>query len=303
MTRNLSAQIPDLALIGAMKSATTSLVNLLSYSPDICVATYKEPGFFSRDDRWNRGYDWYRRQFSHQRPHQKLCDASTCYSRSKKYPRAASRLHSVSPTALLVYILRDPVERSYSHYCHEMERRFASGGELVPLMTFLNDDPECLSASFYDEEIDHLLRVFRREQLICIRFEDFVTNPVAIANHILWSLGASPLPVIVKPQHLNQRASKVAALLAQSLEGRLRALWSGSHETLNVPEKRGLTTWPIVSSLLHASRLDLVVQRRFLSKIDPLTADVRDWLHHALDPHTKRLEHMLAWDLSKWLAT
>ena len=46
-------------IIGAMKSGTTSLFHLLAQHPEIAAASVKEPNYFSSDDVYSKGWDWY----------------------------------------------------------------------------------------------------------------------------------------------------------------------------------------------------------------------------------------------------
>ena len=117
----MSGRLPDFMLIGAMKSGTTTLHAYLSRHPGLFLCTPKEPGFFSRDERYARGLDWYRELFTDAQPEQLCGEASTCYSRWPHFENAAPRIAADVPGAKLLYITRDPVERAYSHYRHLME--------------------------------------------------------------------------------------------------------------------------------------------------------------------------------------
>ena len=46
-------------LIGAMKAGTTSVFHWLGSIPSVSLPEVKEPGYFSNDERWDRGWDWY----------------------------------------------------------------------------------------------------------------------------------------------------------------------------------------------------------------------------------------------------
>ncbi|MEM8781024.1 MAG: sulfotransferase, partial [Cyanobacteria bacterium P01_G01_bin.49] len=47
-------------IIGAMKSGTTTLSQILSQHPDVCFCQTKEPHFFSKHPNWENALDEYR---------------------------------------------------------------------------------------------------------------------------------------------------------------------------------------------------------------------------------------------------
>ena len=55
---------PDFMIIGAMKSATSTLHEQLAANPGFFMSRPKEPNFFSDDAVWARGLDWYSALFA-----------------------------------------------------------------------------------------------------------------------------------------------------------------------------------------------------------------------------------------------
>jgi hypothetical protein len=77
---------PNFLLIGAQKSATTSISVMLSHHPDVFVVKGKEPHFFSENRQYALGWDWYMSLFSGYNGERAIIDASTSYSRTKAFP-------------------------------------------------------------------------------------------------------------------------------------------------------------------------------------------------------------------------
>lgn len=112
---------PDFLIIGAQKCGTTALYDYLSQHPQILPAKRKEIHYF--DYRANRGDLWYRRCFPTkrliEREHKRLSlpvitgEASPSYL---IYPNAAPRAAAFVPSAKLLVLLRNPVDRAWSHY-------------------------------------------------------------------------------------------------------------------------------------------------------------------------------------------
>ena len=55
--------LPNFICLGAAKSGTTTLYEILKQHPEIGVSSFKEPHFFDNDINWNRGVDWYKRTY------------------------------------------------------------------------------------------------------------------------------------------------------------------------------------------------------------------------------------------------
>lgn len=293
---------PSVFIIGAMKSATTTLAELLSRHPQFAVSYPKEPGYFSRDERFVLGRSWYLKHFAHAHDGQILCDASTCYSRSQRYPLAAPRLSEFMPEAKLIYILRNPVDRAYSHYIHEMEVRFSRGLRPISLRGFLETDIECVSASQYCRELAHLFRWFKRSQLLCVRFEDVSNKPQIVGTSVAKFVGvfAEFDWGIVEPA--NARGTGIRYHHVDRLSHQLRrfAIIKAAKSLFSASARRQL-----VSSLERALiRLGAGkhLARQFLASLEPLSQETAGWLHDQLDKDTKRLGDTLDWDVSSWLA-
>jgi hypothetical protein len=116
---------PDFLLIGAKRGGTTSLWRYLSEHPDV-LDLFPRPenlkGMYYFDEQFGRGDRWYRSHFpARDRIERQLArGVATVVGEATPYylyhPLAPARAHSVVPEAHILVVLRDPVERAYSHY-------------------------------------------------------------------------------------------------------------------------------------------------------------------------------------------
>src|SRR3954452_4665444 len=129
--------LPNVFIIGAAKCGTTSLHHYLGQHPEISMSRAKEPSVFSQG-RWVTKYESYDGLFDCDAPYRG--DASTSYSRYPVEGDAAARIHAAVPDAKLIYLVRDPIERTVSDYVHHV----AIGHEHRSLDEALKDftDPE-----------------------------------------------------------------------------------------------------------------------------------------------------------------
>lgn len=172
---------PDVYLIGAQKSGTTTLAYLLAQHPDICMSNPKEPHFFATS--WYKGLNWYRDRFSN--CEDAICvDASTTYSmaplsleqnsrNTEKYLQdVPQRIYSINPNARFIYLLRDPVERAYSGYWHH----YTAGREQKKFEEAIRNDFFYVDVSNYYGQLALWLEYFPIESFQFILFEDMKKN-------------------------------------------------------------------------------------------------------------------------------
>ncbi|MEK6238896.1 MAG: sulfotransferase, partial [Planctomycetales bacterium] len=200
----LSGKVPDFIIGGAMKSGTSTLHHLLNEHPDVFVPE-GEVSFFDVDDveqhadyfvfhedRWRycdfqRRFDrmcrWYRSRFESAQPGQMIGEDSTGYLASDK---ASERIARCLPDAKLVFLLRDPASRSYSHYWHMLR----TGREVHDFEDSLQLTPgNTLQRSRYRPQVERYLKCFPREQMMFVLFEEFIRDVPGVLSRVLDFLG------------------------------------------------------------------------------------------------------------------
>src|SRR4051794_28774000 len=185
------ARLPDFVVIGAAKSATTTLYAWLHEQPEVVMSEPKEPAFFAK--RWDLGLDWYRSLFD--APDGVLTgEASTIYTQPPHDTTVARRMADVVPDARLVYVVRHPIDRLLSHYAHSY-RKGRIGKNFEKAMT----DPHSVfvGTSCYHERLSPFIAAFPREQICVVRTEDLVASDdesgwTAILRHL--GLPSRPRP-------------------------------------------------------------------------------------------------------------
>ena len=198
---------PLFLIIGAQRCATTALYSWLRQHPGVVAAFRKEVHFF--DLHYDRGVDWYRRQLRIGRTslsNYYVGEASPYYL---FHPCAPERVKAVAPHARIIVSTRLPMERAYSHYCHEVRL----GCEHLSFPDALSAEAERLKGaeyqfqtgeinrSFahqhysyqargdYSRQLDRWLQYFDRRQVLTIRFEDLLSAPLTPLRSVLDFLG------------------------------------------------------------------------------------------------------------------
>jgi len=171
---------PNLFIIGAMKSGTTSLHNYLNAHPDIAMSEEKEPGYFVDELSLRRGEKWYCNLFENAQDYRYRGESSTHYTKLPLYRGVPERIFRFNPDAKLIYIMRDPFERVVSHYWHAL-RDIHHGGETRSLLKAVKEQPDYLAFSNYAAQLTPYLERFGQAAIYTLTFEslrqDLVNGP------------------------------------------------------------------------------------------------------------------------------
>jgi hypothetical protein len=206
--------LPDFIVIGTQKGGTTALYAHLRDHPQVLPCAAKEVHFF--DLQFARGEGWYRRCFlapdelpRSLRPQgADLIDgeASPYYL---FHPHVGERIARTTPGAKLIVLLRDPVDRAYSHFQHNVRKgretlSFADAlkreAAVLPAeQALMEADPDRISQIHqhysyaargrYAEQLERYFRHFAREQMLILKSEDFFARPAEVYSEVLQFLG------------------------------------------------------------------------------------------------------------------
>jgi len=179
-------RLPDLLMIGAAKSGTTSVCNYLRRHPALFFPEDSEPEFFSNDDKYVKGLDSYASLFADAGPGLLCVEKSTAYTRWPECPDVPKRIAQAMPDVKLVYMLRHPVDRAYSHYVHRVTVELYPDQSIpVTFEEHVETDTMCVNSSLYMKQIEQYLPYFPQDRLLVLFFEDFVSEPGAVFRRIL----------------------------------------------------------------------------------------------------------------------
>jgi len=210
--------LPNLIVIGAPKSGTTSLHENLKLHPQIAMSREKELRFFMEEFNWKRGVDWYRSRFS--REAEVRGESSVGYSLYPIYQNVPERIHHVVPKARLIYLVRDPIDRMVSHYVHLL----AEGREDRPIEAAIMERGmnRYLAASLYGMQIGRYLPFFPLSRFLILALEDLQRDPARVMQRAFEFLGVDPAytsPRFGRVRHRSERKRRKnrAGMMLKSL--------------------------------------------------------------------------------------
>lgn len=259
------ASLPNLVIIGAMKSGTSSLHRYLDAHPDIFMSRKKELKFFvarRRSSKWSKSLDWYRAQFEEGAGCRVIGESTPEYSKQLIYPGVPGRMHSVIPRARLVYILRDPIERMVSHYVHLFGNRKESRSLEDALLSRSHN--KYVDASLYHLQLERYLEFYPRSQIFVTSLEGLVNEPVATMQSLFRFVGVDDTfssDIFARVYHASSSKRRQT-----DFDRRLGSLFPDAW-------MRGLRRTPIVSSLLERPVRRPIVGDRLRRELEARLAD------------------------------
>lgn len=201
--------LPNFLIIGAQKSATTTLWGALQTHAQVFCCPIKEPRYFVAEEAWRLSPDWYARLFAGVTDELAIGEASTTYSWHPHHSGVPQRIRQALGEVRLVYVLRDPVERMRSAYTHAL----ATGYEHRPIAKALLDE-RYLSPSRYAHQVEQYLECFDRSSLLLVSTEQIRADPNPVLARVLRHIGVDPEhPSVSWPADRNVSAGKRAPRL------------------------------------------------------------------------------------------
>jgi hypothetical protein len=204
----------------------------LRWHPDITGPPFKEVSFFDR--HYAQGEGWYRGHLPLRR-RALVGEASPSYL---FHPLAPERVKELLPNARLIALLRDPVERTFSHYQHEValgreELSFEEAiaredermqGEIERMLR----DPSYFSHAWwnytyvargrYAEQLERWYASFPREQLLVLLTDELAADTAGTYRRVLEFLGAAPRDLDSYPRIFDRDYAEMSPAMRGQLE-------------------------------------------------------------------------------------
>ena len=186
---------PRFLIIGCQKCGTTSLYNYLIQHPQVIPASKKEIHYF--DSNYHRGATWYKKHFPVDAPKKNPPITGEATPYYILHPHVPARVKAALPDVKLILMLRDPVERAFSHYKHhvkfdiepltfeaaieaEAERLNGEWNKMLQDENYASYNLQMysyLARGVYVTQLERWWAHFPKEQLLLLQSEDFFANP------------------------------------------------------------------------------------------------------------------------------
>ena len=227
------------AICGTQKGGTSALDVYLRGHPNICMAEKKEVHFFDNEDAFRNDLPDYSQYHSVFNPHsasQILGEATPIYMYWRDAPQ---RMWQYNPDFKLIVLLRNPIERAYSHW----NMKCALGTETLSFGEAIQREAErCREAlpyqhrvysyvdrGFYLEQLRRIWSFFPEEQVLVLKSDELKCQPLETLQKVFEFVNVGPLNVI-EPVNVHSRpykspmGSKVRQYLRSVFEPEIRGL-------------------------------------------------------------------------------
>jgi hypothetical protein len=296
---------PNFFIVGAQKSGTSALSAWLGQHPQVFMSFPKEPGYLAFLERGYHYLDGYGREapaseyvvkdestylklFSSASPGQSvIAEASTWYF---SVPGVAERIRNFNKDAKILVILRNPVDRAYSAWCHARRDKLEPCDEFSSALQKKNDRGEVefllryQRMGMYSDSLAEYLSVFGAERVRVLLYEDLLGDQLILWKHLCGFLEidqALEMPRQRRPNRSGQPRSRLVQTVL------------GSHRI-----KAGIRAIiPTQTAFWIKDRVDRMNLKRF----PELDEDTRATLLNYYRQDIETLARMTGRDLSGWL--
>lgn len=287
----------DFIGIGTIKSGTSWIYQCLKEHPQICASIEKEIYFFCRQSKYEKGLNYYQSYFSHCPNKMIKGEFTTNYLSNKK---SSFLIKKHFPKVKLIACLRNPIQRVYSNYYYDKVRGKRSGS----FEKYLKETPEYIQNGLYYTHLQEYLKLFPRENILILIYEDISKNPLQFIQGIYKFLEVNSN---FNPPSLNQRVNPTS-------KDRLFVSWFSSvnfQKTLTFLKKHfwgrqliKLLKLTKISTLLLFLKVknvkDVLDKSNKIFLKPPMKPETRSYLQKIYKDEINNLEKLIDRDLSFW---
>lgn len=279
---------PDFMIIGAAKCGTTTLYTYLSKHPDVYLPKIKEPEFFSDSKIYNKGFEWYRNLFIDAPVNSMKGDTSTTYSRWPHTLDSSKLIFENTKVKNFVYMMRDPVERAFSHYAHLMRH-----GVTMTFEEALNSHPIIFDTGDYYNQIKRYLKYFKLEDFLFLTLEDFKNTPSEHLMQIQSHIGVKKLDLTLTGQELSNKGGADHYLRYQTVEKwKKNALVSYASKL--TPKTMRSKIFDVIKKSSYGEKM------REDYKLIPMTKETKIMLIEKYNQQNEKLSKLTGVNVSMW---
>jgi len=241
----IKLRFPDFIIAGAPRSGTTWLYHLLDRHPEINVAKplNPEPKFFLVDELYCKGLEYYARTWFFNVPDGKICgEKSTNYMEDA---RVADRIHKHLPNLKLIFILREPADRAFSNYFWSRMNGLEHEDFETALALEVQREKELperfrysrphayFSRGLYANMLLPYFKLFHRDQIICLKYEDIIEKSKTLAAKLHDFLGVHQYPESAEGLGLINPSNKEGHVFPSAVRKKLLDAYAGPNRRLS----------------------------------------------------------------------
>lgn len=190
----------DFVIVGAQKAGTTAIDNYLRQHPEIATGKIKELHFFDNEDIFKTGNVDYRNLHDQINYHPGYVVSGECTPIYMYWNPSMKRIWEYNPLIKVIVILRNPLSRAFSHW----NMNFNRYGE-IPFFDAVKKESERVKEAlplqhreysyvdrgFYSVQLERIFSLFKKEQVLVLKYEEFNLDQQAGLNKIFDFIGVN----------------------------------------------------------------------------------------------------------------
>lgn len=217
---------PDFFCVGFAKSGTTTLYQILKQHPDIFLSSIKEPWFYGKSEIYEKGFNWYLNRFYRNIGNKKIIGEINPLLSDISIPKKI--YNDFGSNLKLIFIMRNPVDRLYSHYKMELNGGYnfekiedhLRYSDQIGFSKYLHDNlvrnksgnlilkqnkqKDKFNCGRYNSIIKEYLKYFSKSNMKFIIFEEFLKEKEPIMKDLLQFLELNDTKPLNYEIHANE---------------------------------------------------------------------------------------------------
>lgn len=272
--------LPSFLVIGPSKCGTTSIYHYLKQHPEVYLPRIKEINFFAYHGQkgryWAKTLDEYRGYFKAARYEKALGEVTPYYFASTG---TAARIYDVIPNARIITILRNPIDRAYSHYNMYVRsgKEKRSAGEAL-----LDETSLYTRVGFYYRNLNEYFKLFDKKNIKVFFYEQLVNSTQKLLKDLFGFIGVN-----------NSFQPNLGVKHARG--------YLPKNKIINKLLDNYITRF-VIKPIIPEKLLDIGIKIKNMNsrKPDKLPDEIRGKLKEVYKPDLIKLEEVLNSNLSKW---
>jgi len=185
---------PNFIIIGTAKCGTSTLSRVLAEHPDCCFSRPKEVEFFYDDNNYSKGWEWYKKAFTHYNNELVIGESTPAYSDRVLHPETAKRIHQFNPNMKLIYIVRDPYEKFVSTWRMWARKKWPTAMQGINYFFEheSNNKWSTVKSCCYSYQLEAYKQYFPEDAFLIIFLEELSRDPLQQYQRVFQFLKLEP---------------------------------------------------------------------------------------------------------------
>jgi len=287
----------DFIGMGAVKCGTSWIWRCLREHPQICMPKTKELRFFNSDEKYEKGVNYYKIFFNDCPQNFVKGEFTPDYI---NHPDTAKRIKKCFPNVKLIASLRNPIERAYTHYWYERSRGFELNAKFENV---IKENPQYREGGFYYKNLKSFSKLFPREKMLILIYEDIAKDPIKFIQRIYHFLGVDENFI---PPSINKK-------ILATPEKQSSFIWINriTMKFIKISKKnillKRLVPWAeffgfkkVIALFYRLGEMGRKIEGTKLFLKPPIKEEARKFLQEIYREDIKNLEKLINKDLSSW---